>query len=159
LHRTGTSQVWRQLGWQVAKVALSFAKIKRPPTRHCNDSIVTLSCCRFHIDKQHSRVSRRPSTLDPRPSTLDPRPSTLDPRPATLDPRPSTLSMKWVPRERPKIDRVASLWLIARFIDRDPAFLFVPPGEVLRVSQATGAIPYDIEGVELTHDGPLCSFD
>jgi hypothetical protein len=67
--------------------------------------------------------------------------------------------MKWVTRERPKIDRVACPWLIARFIDRDPTFLFVPSAEVHRVAAAAGAIPFDIEGVELTHDGPLCSFD
>ena len=67
--------------------------------------------------------------------------------------------MKWITRERPKIDRVACPWLIARFIDADPEFLFVPPAEVLRVAAETGAIPYDVEGVELSHDGPLCSFD
>ena len=67
--------------------------------------------------------------------------------------------MKWVTRERPKIDRVACPWLIARFIDKEPEFLFVPPGDVARVARATGAIPYDIDGVELSHDGPLCSFD
>ena len=67
--------------------------------------------------------------------------------------------MKWVTRERPKIDRVACPWLIARFIDREPVFLFVPPAEVMRVATSTGAIPYDVEGVELSHDGPLCSFD
>ncbi len=67
--------------------------------------------------------------------------------------------MKWVTRERPKIDRVACPWLIARFIDKEPEFLFVPPARVRDVAQATGAIPYDVEGVELTHDGPLCSFD
>src|SRR6185369_10012351 len=67
--------------------------------------------------------------------------------------------MKWVTRERPKVDRVACPWLIARFIDRDPVFLFVAPGEVQRVAQAEDAIPYDVEGVELTHDGPRCSFD
>jgi hypothetical protein len=67
--------------------------------------------------------------------------------------------MKWVTRERPKIDRVACPWLIARFIDDQPEFLFVPPSEVRSVASATGAIPYDVEGVELTHDGPLCSFD
>ena len=49
--------------------------------------------------------------------------------------------------------------LIARFIDDEPEFLFVPPSEVLRTAAATGAIPYDVEGVELSHDGPLCSFD
>jgi hypothetical protein len=67
--------------------------------------------------------------------------------------------MKWVTRERPKIDRVACPWLIARFIDKEPEFLFVPLPEVRSVAAATGAIPYDVEGVELTHDGPLCSFD
>jgi hypothetical protein len=67
--------------------------------------------------------------------------------------------MKWVTRERPKIDRVACPWLIARFIDTDAEFLFVPPEDVARVAREAEAIPYDVEGVELTHDGPLCSFD
>ncbi len=67
--------------------------------------------------------------------------------------------MKWVTRERPKIDRIACPWLIARFIDQDPEFLFVPPDRVLAVAAETGAIPYDIPGVELSHVGPLCSFD
>ena len=67
--------------------------------------------------------------------------------------------MKWVTRARPKIDRVACPWLITRFIDRDAEFLFVPPGDVQHVARDTGATPFDVEGVELTHDGPLCSFD
>jgi hypothetical protein len=67
--------------------------------------------------------------------------------------------MKWVTRERPKIDRIACPWLILRFVDKDAEFLFVPPDDVSRVAQETGAIPFDVPGVELTHDGPLCSFD
>ena len=67
--------------------------------------------------------------------------------------------MKWITRERPKIDRVACPWLIARFIDKSPEFLFVPPDQVQSQAAATGAIPYDVPAVELTHDGPLCSFD
>ena len=67
--------------------------------------------------------------------------------------------MKWVTREHPKIDRVACPWLIRRFIDRDAEFLFVAPAEVKRVAEQTGAIPYDVEGVELSHAGPRCSFD
>jgi hypothetical protein len=67
--------------------------------------------------------------------------------------------MKWVTRERPKIDRIACPWLVARFIDRAPEFLFVPPARVMAVAEETGAIPYDVPGVELTHDGELCSFD
>lgn len=67
--------------------------------------------------------------------------------------------MKWVTRERPKIDRVACPWLIARFIDEKPEFLFVPSADVARVAEESRAIPFDVEGVELSHDGPRCSFD
>jgi hypothetical protein len=67
--------------------------------------------------------------------------------------------MKWVTRERPKIDRIACPWLIARFIDEEPEFLYVPADQVLEVARQTGAIPYDIDGVEMTHSGELCSFD
>ncbi|ABO54664.1 MAG: chromate resistance protein ChrB domain-containing protein [Burkholderia contaminans] len=67
--------------------------------------------------------------------------------------------MKWVTRERPKIDRIACPWLIARFIDKQPEFLYVPNRDVLRVAEETGAIPYDIPGVELSHVDDLCSFD
>lgn len=67
--------------------------------------------------------------------------------------------MKWVTRERPKIDRIACPWLIKRFIDPAAEFLYVPPAEVLAVSREQNATPFDVPGVELTHDGPLCSFD
>jgi hypothetical protein len=67
--------------------------------------------------------------------------------------------MKWVTRERPKIDRIACPWLIARYIDSDPEFLYVPSKEVQRVAEQTNAIPYDIPGVELSHVGEQCSFD
>jgi hypothetical protein len=67
--------------------------------------------------------------------------------------------MKWVTRERPKIDRIACPWLIRRFIDPEAEFLYVPTGDVLRTAETTGAIPYDILGVELTHEGEFCSFD
>ncbi len=67
--------------------------------------------------------------------------------------------MKWITRERPKIDRIACPWLVARFIDREPEFLYVPAGDVLRTAQETSAVPYDIPGVELSHVGELCSFD
>lgn len=49
--------------------------------------------------------------------------------------------MKWITRERPKIDRIACPWLIARFIDPPAEFLYVPAGDVLRVAEDTGAIP------------------
>ena len=67
--------------------------------------------------------------------------------------------MKWVTRERPKIDRIACPWLIARFIDNEPEFLYVPADRVLAVANESGAIPYDIPGVEMSHVGELCSFD
>ena len=67
--------------------------------------------------------------------------------------------MKWITRERPKIDRIACPWLIARFIDKTPEFLFVPTEQVLVVARETGAVPYDIPGVEMSHEGEFCSFD
>jgi len=67
--------------------------------------------------------------------------------------------MKWITRERPKIDRIACPWLVARFIDPEAEFLYVPPGDVLRVARDQDAIPYDVPGVELSHVGDLCSFD
>ena len=67
--------------------------------------------------------------------------------------------MKWVTRECPKIDRIACPWLIARFIDKAPEFLYVPSDQVLAVAANTGAVPYDVAGVEMTHVGELCSFD
>ena len=67
--------------------------------------------------------------------------------------------MKWITRERPKIDRIACPWLIKRFIDPAAEFLYVPGGDVMRIAQETGAIPYDVPGVELGHHGDKCSFD
>lgn len=67
--------------------------------------------------------------------------------------------MKWITRERPKIDRIACPWLITRFVDQDAEFLYVPSGDVLTIASETGAIPYDIPDVELSHEGDLCSFD
>lgn len=67
--------------------------------------------------------------------------------------------MQWVTRERPKIDRIACPWLIARFVDSDAEFLYVPADQVTATAQRTGAIPFDVPGVELTHDGDRCSFD
>jgi hypothetical protein len=67
--------------------------------------------------------------------------------------------MKWITRERPKIDRIACPWLIARFVDKAPEFLYVPGDQVRSIADATGAVPYDVDGVELTHVGEKCSFD
>jgi hypothetical protein len=67
--------------------------------------------------------------------------------------------MKWVTREKARVDRIACPWLISRFIDREAVFLFVPAGEVMTVAQREGAIPYDVPGVELGHHGEHCSFD
>jgi len=67
--------------------------------------------------------------------------------------------MKWITRERPKIDRIACPWLILRYIEPEAEFLYVPADRVLTVAQETGAIPYDVPDVELSHLGERCSFD
>jgi hypothetical protein len=67
--------------------------------------------------------------------------------------------MKWITREKARVDRIACPWLICRFIDREPVFLFVPAAEVMAVAERDGAIPYDVPGVALGHHGDRCSFD
>jgi protein-tyrosine-phosphatase len=67
--------------------------------------------------------------------------------------------MKWITRERARVDRIACPWLISRFIDPKPEFLFVPAREVLAAARREDATPYDVPDVELGHRGPLCSFD
>lgn len=67
--------------------------------------------------------------------------------------------MKWITRERPKVDRIACPWLILRFIDRYAEFLYVPRDDVLRVAAQQQAVPYDVPDVELGHRAELCSFD
>ncbi len=67
--------------------------------------------------------------------------------------------MKWITRERVKVDRVACPWLIQKFVDPDAEFLFVPADQVLAVAAREGAIPFDVPDVELGHHGPECSFE
>jgi len=78
---------------------------------------------------------------------------------APLDHKPRNASTRWVTRERPKIDRIACPWLIARFVDAQAEFLYVPPKEVLDAAKQRDAVPYDIPDVHFSHDGELCSFD
>jgi hypothetical protein len=67
--------------------------------------------------------------------------------------------MKWVTREKVKVDRVACPWLIKKFVDPQAEFLFVPADQVLDVAEREKAIPYDVKGVEYGHHGKECSFD
>jgi rhodanese-related sulfurtransferase len=66
---------------------------------------------------------------------------------------------KWVTREHPKIDRIACPWLIARFIDPSAEFIYAPAQRVATVAREVDGTPYDIDGVEFTHEGERCSFD
>jgi AraC-like DNA-binding protein len=67
--------------------------------------------------------------------------------------------MKWITRERPKIDRIACPWLIKRFVDSDAEFFYVPFNEVKEKAILLDAIPFDIPGVEFTHYEDQCTFD
>src|SRR5438034_7501867 len=67
--------------------------------------------------------------------------------------------MKWITREKARVDRIACPWLIRRFIDKEPEFLFVPDADVMATAKREGATPYDVPGVELGHHGERCSFD
>jgi len=67
--------------------------------------------------------------------------------------------MKWVTRAHVHVDRVACPWLILRFVDSQAEFLFVAAQEVAQAAQETGAVPFDIPGVELGHQDGRCSFE
>jgi hypothetical protein len=67
--------------------------------------------------------------------------------------------MKWITREKVKVDRVACPWLIRKFIDSKAEFLFVPADQVMEVAKREGATPYDVKDVEFGHHGKECSFD
>ena len=70
--------------------------------------------------------------------------------------------MKWITRQRPKIDRVACPWLIKRFVDPDAKFLFVPEGELLATANRENATPFDatrFQEVKLNHRGERCTFE
>ena len=67
--------------------------------------------------------------------------------------------MKWITREKVKVDRVACPWLIKKFVDPDAEFLFVRADKVLDVAKRENAIPYDVPDAELGHHGKECSFE
>src|SRR5262252_10351499 len=76
-----------------------------------------------------------------------------------LDRKPALANTRWVTRERPKIDRIACPWLLARFVDPEAEFLYVPTKEVLDTAKQRDAVPYDVPDVHFTHEGEHCSFD
>jgi hypothetical protein len=61
----------------------------------------------------------------------------------------------WVTRPRPGVDRMASAWLIRRFVDANARFDFAPD----RKAVPEGAVPFDMYGVEFTHRGEHCTFE
>lgn len=67
--------------------------------------------------------------------------------------------MKWITRERPKIDRIACPWLIKNFVDPQAEFIYVPKEEVFEKAAALNAIPYDTPGAEYSHEDERCTFD
>jgi hypothetical protein len=67
--------------------------------------------------------------------------------------------MKWITREKIKVDRVACPWLVKKFIDPAAEFIFVPGNQVAAKAKELGAIPYDIDGCELGHHGEDVSFN
>jgi hypothetical protein len=67
--------------------------------------------------------------------------------------------MKWITRERPKIDRIACPWLIKNFVDTDAEFIYVSKEQVFESAKELKAVPYDIPGAEYSHYGDECTFD
>ena len=68
-------------------------------------------------------------------------------------PRPGST---WVTRRGVMVDRIASAWLIRRFVDRTARFKFVG-GRGYR--PARGEVRFDMAGAEYTHEGERCTFE
>ena len=67
--------------------------------------------------------------------------------------------MRWITRKRPKIDRIASPWLIKNFVDKDAEFIYVPADSVEEQAKKLNATPFDVPDVEFTHHDDKCTFD
>jgi rhodanese-related sulfurtransferase len=125
--------------------------------------VIVVACRQGHERSQMAAAELRARGLDARilaggfESWREQGLPTID-RSATRRLMPNAPSL-WVTRRRPKIDRVACPWLIQRFLDPKAKLLFVDPADVPAVARETGAIAFDIEGVELSHEGERCSFD
>ncbi|MGH7887569.1 MAG: chromate resistance protein ChrB domain-containing protein [Candidatus Binatia bacterium] len=69
--------------------------------------------------------------------------------------------MKWVTRKQIRVNRVATAWLIRRFIDPQAEFIFVEPAEVAEVQQREDAKGFDAPGATYPHKDAKgrCSFE
>jgi AraC-like DNA-binding protein len=67
--------------------------------------------------------------------------------------------VKWITRERPKIDRIACPWLIKNFVDPEAEFIYVPADKVKDSARQLNAVPFDVPDVEYTHYEDKCTFD
>ena len=67
--------------------------------------------------------------------------------------------MKWITRERPKIDRIACPWLIKKFVDKEAEFIYTLADKVKEQAKILDAIPFDVPDVEYSHYEDKCTFD
>ena len=118
----------------------------------------------LRLDKEHERIRELDFFEAPGRAEVERLREAIDMkrRPAERPQRPAPRSLDlrnlrgrtWVTRPRPHVDRLASAWLIRRFIDPEAAFVFAAPGDF-----PPAAIPFDTPGAELSHDGDDCTFE
>ena len=121
------------------------------------DASVVVYCVHGHAVSQDAARALRDKGIDAR--YLDHGIEGWREAGAPLHEKPEGSTTRWVTRERPKIDRIACPWLVARFIDEAAEFLYVPTAQVDAVAREQTAIPYDTSGAEFGHIGDACSFD
>lgn len=148
-------QDYRQLAVRYRKLLQSLDRKAVGPQTH--DKLVRLS-------KDHQRVrdidffdapgGAEVRRLEEAIAMRTRKPETAKPQPKVSLDLSTLRGRRWVTRPRPHVDRVASAWLIKRFIDPGAVFLFAPAGEF-----PADAIPYDAPGVELSHQGEDCTFE
>jgi hypothetical protein len=98
---------------------------------------------RREVERAREAVEQRTATGRARPAGAAP--------PLDLD---ALKGRRWVTRPRPHVDRIASAWLIKRFVDPEAEFVFAPPDQI-----PGDAIPFDMAGVDFGHHGEDCTFE
>jgi hypothetical protein len=157
LFREARDADYRQLGARYAKLekalerkprARSAARLEAELTR-LGRELARIREIDFFDAPAARDVERLKEAIERRRGAAEPgRPQPLAP---SLD---GYRGRRWVTRPRPHVDRLASAWLIKRFIDPDAAFLFAQPEAF-----PPDAVPFDAPGAELSHHGEDCTFE
>lgn len=170
LFNQARSQAWRALEPEVEALerALSAPRANKTPEavkklvgqlKHLKDQHQDLEGMDFFALPEGSELGRRLTALEEKLAALREAKAATPGKPV----RPTVVTRRredyrgrlWVTRPKPFVDRMASAWLIRRFIDPAARFDFLPEGSPL----PAGAVGFDMTDGEFSHLGHWCTFE